>query len=250
MNELIEKKDFSITKIDLKLQEFEKTIAPVFNELENIKRVIGTEQTSHEREIGNLQMSGNSPLIWLKQCYAQINQRLEASTDTFYRLQEFKLQIQKYELKENLTPKQQIKLAKYKTNYISTEGYLENSIKEILHYKKTAEQIKKSFNINDIVSDEEMDQASTEDHVKTAFKQAIQDMTQQGSISKGTFGHLEQWGIHPYAAKFYVLNYIKNCDDLLVEGKTPNITHLYAFLEDMYTLFKDAYLDNKTRLGI
>ena len=97
MNELIEKKDFSISQIDIKLQEFEQTIAPIYNELENIKRVIGTEQTSHEREIGNLQMSGNSPLVWLKQCYAQINQRLEASTDTFYRLQEFKLQIEKYE---------------------------------------------------------------------------------------------------------------------------------------------------------
>jgi len=250
MTDLITKKDFEIAKLEQNLNKITDKLSPLLNELEYVKRTIGTTQTAHEREIGNIQMSGNSPLIWMKQCYAQINQRLEGVVNTFYKLKKLKNKIDKLEAKATLTPDQIVTLSEHKTQYVLTEGYLQNAFSEIEHYKLTAEKIKTTFNIPDDITSDDMDKASAEDHIKTAFKQAIQDVTQTGNIGKGTFGHLEQWGIHPYTAKWYVDQYISHCHDLLKQGQTPNIKHLYKFLEEMYEMHKESYLDNKTRLGI
>ena len=241
---------YAVTEVEQRLQYYETQLSPHVNKLENIKRNLGKPQTLNERQIGNLQMAGDSPIIWYKQAYSQANQRAEASVQAFYDLQKSALKIRKLENKTNRSELDDIKLAELKTQYIISQGYVENSITELNQYMATAQRIKEAFNIPDELSDEELDLASIEDHIKQGFKQAIQDITQQGSITKGTFGHLESWGVHPYAAKYYVHEYIANCEHMLKENQLPMVTHLYAFLEDMYQLHKDAYQQNMTRLGI
>jgi len=248
--DLIEKKNFDLENLDKNLTEIRDEISPYVNKVEYMKRIIGTPQTKHELEIGNLLFSGDSPLIWYKQCYSQINSRMEGVVQSYYKLKKLKVKINELQNQTNLTELEEIKLNKNQTDYVKLEGYVQNSISEIKHYYNAAQKMKESFNIPDDITDEQMNEASIEDHIKTAFKQAIQDVTQHGVITRGTFGHLEQWGIHPMAAKYYVHDYISSCEELLQNKKTPNVNHLYNFLQEMYLIHREFYKDNKTRLGI
>jgi len=248
--DLIEKKKFQLENLEKNLAQLQESLAPMLNKVELMKRTIGTPQTKHELEIGNLLFSGDSVLIWYKQCFSQMNSRLEGALDSFFNLQKLKIKIDKLSAKNSLTKLEEVKLLKHQTDYVKLEGYVQNAISEISHYNNAAIRMKETFNIPDEITDDDMDRASIEDHIKTAFKQAVQDVSQHGVITRGTFGHLEQWGIHPMTAKFYVFNYIKSCDELLQQGKTPNVKHLHNFLEEMYQIHKDLYKDNKTRLGI
>ena len=248
--DLIEKNNHALENIEKNLQDLQNDLIPFIKQMEYIKRTIGTPQTKSEREIGNLLFSGDSPVIWYKQCHSQINTRLQGTIDSFYQLQKLKNIIEKLQEKDHLSQKEILKLSKAKLDYVSLEGYIQNSIIEIKHYTHTAESIKSKHNIPDNITQADIDNASIEDHIKTAFKQAVQDMTQLGTISSGTFGHLEQWGIHPMTARFYVYQYIESCEQLLKEQKTPQVNHLYEFLHQMYLLHKDCYKDNMHRLGV
>jgi len=248
--DLVAKTNFTLDNLSQNLSTIKNELSPFVNQLEVVKRTIGTSQTKHELEIGNLLFSGDSPLIWYKQCFSQINSRLEGSIDSYYKLKKIQLKIEKLVSKESLTPKQNLKLNKLQTDYVRLEGYIQNAISEMQHYKNVASKMKQTFNFPDNITDSDMDEASIEDHIKTSFRQAIQDVSQHGVITRGTFGHLEQWGVHPMTAKLYVFQYLKSCEELIEQNKTPNINHLHQFLEEMYQLHKDCYKDNKTRLGI
>jgi len=88
--DLIEKKNFDLENLDKNLTEIRDEISPYVNKVEYMKRIIGTPQTKHELEIGNLLFSGDSPLIWYKQCYSQINSRMEGVVESYYKLKKIK----------------------------------------------------------------------------------------------------------------------------------------------------------------
>ena len=138
---------YAVTEVEQRLQYYETQLSPHINKLENIKRNLGKPQTLNERQIGNLQMAGDSPIVWYKQAYSQANQRAEASVQAFYDLQKSALKIRKLENKTDRSELDDIKLAELKTQYIISQGYVENSITELNQYMATAQRIKEAFDI-------------------------------------------------------------------------------------------------------
>src|SRR6056300_965799 len=147
--DLVAKTNFTLDNLSQNLSTIKNELSPFVNQLEVVKRTIGTSQTKHELEIGNLLFSGDSPLIWYKQCFSQINSRLEGSIDSYYKLKKIQLKIEKLVSKESLKPKQNLKLNKLQTDYVRLEGYIQNAISEMQHYKNVASKMKKTFDFPD-----------------------------------------------------------------------------------------------------
>jgi len=128
---------------------------------------------------------------------------------------------------------------------------IEASLKELGLLQEAYEEIKLANGIRDDWDEEDFENSEIEHHIRQAFRQAHRDVSLTGAISQGNAEYLEQYGIHLQVANKLIRDYVATCNDMMVnENITPDITHLYKFLDDCVKVFGKEYIKTLEHIGI
>jgi len=219
---------FSEMALESSLPVVLKQIFPV---IEEARKEVGFAQTKAEQTLGNLQFSGETPVIWIKQCFAQIEQKVQSLHESYWNIKEQKLKIKKY--REKGDELSMLKADKLESGLLNMQHYVQEALKDIQVYQDAAERIREKHNLPAQMDREFLDEASKKEHIRKAMRQAFRDVENFGTISKGVAEHLEHYGIHPQTAKFQIDQYRAEVFGLMKEGKVPTMEHLHIWLDRM-----------------
>lgn len=221
--------------MDLILKEIEKNLpmklAEVWPTVEKARAEFGIPQTTIEIDLGNLQYSGETPITWISQCAAQAEQKANALHEAYWRLQEQKIKIKK--LQEKNDEKSLIQSKKIESQMRNGEHYVKTAYQDLVHYQKTAQLIREKFNIAEELTEKDLAENSKREHIRKSMRQALRDIENTGTISKGVSEHLEHYGIHPMTARLQVQEYRKSVTDLFEQNLVPTMEHLLKWLDEM-----------------
>lgn len=221
--------------LDLQLKEIDSTLPTALSKawplVERARAELGISQTSVEMDLGNLQFSGETPITWISQCAAQAEQKANALHEAYWRLKKQKLKVEK--LREKGDEVSLLKADEIESSMKNGEHYIKTAYEDLLHYQKTMELIRKNHNIPEDLSREELAENSKREHIRKAMRQALRDVENTNSISKGVSEHLEHYGIHPMTARMQVDSYRKEVGELFKKGQAPTMAHLHQWLNQM-----------------
>lgn len=164
----------------------------------------------------------------------------------------------------------QLSIDKKSISVVNSLSYIEAAIKELGFLQDCYEEIKKSKNIPDDWSEEDFEKEEIKAHIRNAFRLCIRDHIVNGRIGMGTIEYVEQFGISPMEAVYYVKEYInasnlkinkynelKNLKNNNIETSIEDIDNLipdyndfHNFLDKMVEKFKDNYKKACNRLGL
>jgi len=239
-------------------------------EINRATNVFGRQNSQATGKLMSLNMISQSPYRRLKQCLAKIERKRGALKENIFRLRKEKLEMDRllYKrrcLEDKLSVTEvdvdlqeikfdiqsiEIEVQEKAANIADTNLYIEGSLKEVGMYQDAYSQIKESYNIPDHWDEEDFEKCEVEEHVKTAFLHTIRDVEMTGRLNCGTHEYLEQYGVNPHTALKLVQIYLSNVERLTTEGKYPNVTMLYDFLDEMHNTFKEEYKHAMRRIGL
>ena len=221
--------------LDLVLKEVETSLPMALSEVwplvEKARAELGIPQTTVEMDLGNLQFSGETPITWISQCAAQAEKKANALHEAYWRLKKQKLKVQK--LRDKGDEESTLKADEIESGMANSEHYIKTAYQDLLHYQQTAAVIREKFGIAEELSSADLAENSKREHIRKAMRQALRDIENTGTISKGVSEHLEHYGIHPMTARLQVQNYRQGVQKLFEEGKVPTMEHLHAWLDQM-----------------
>lgn len=221
--------------LDLVLKEVETALPMALSEVwplvEKARAELGIPQTTVEMDLGNLQFSGETPITWISQCAAQAEKKANALHEAYWRLKKQKLKVQK--LRDKGDEESTLKADEIESGMANSEHYIKTAYQDLLHYQQTAAVIREKFGIAEELSSADLAENSKREHIRKAMRQALRDVENTGTISKGVSEHLEHYGIHPMTARLQVQNYRQGVQKLFEEGKVPTMEHLHAWLDQM-----------------
>jgi len=224
-------KDLTLVEVDKNLPQ---ALAEVWPVVEQAKKEMGFSQTTTEMQLGNLQYSGETPIAWISQCYAQSSNKAAALREAYYNLKKNQLKLD--ELHHKGDPKSLLKAEKIESDIKFSEHYIQTCYQDLMTYINTADKIREKWNIPEQVSKEELAENSKREHIRKAMRQALRDIENGGVISKGVSEHLEQYGIHPMTARLQVEQYRKSVIELFEQNKVPTLEHMLRWLDAMEEL--------------
>ena len=206
-------------------------LSEVWPLVEKARAELGIPQTTVEMDLGNLQFSGETPITWISQCAAQAEKKANALHEAYWRLKKQKLKVQK--LRDKGDEESMLKADEIESGMANSEHYIKTAYQDLLHYQQTAAVIREKFGIAEELSSADLAENSKREHIRKAMRQALRDIENTGTISKGVSEHLEHYGIHPMTARLQVQNYRQGVQKLFEEGKVPTMEHLHAWLDQM-----------------
>jgi len=242
-------------------------------EINRATHVFGKQNSQTTSKMMSLNMISQSPYRRLKQCLAQIERKRSALKENIFKLRRDKVELDRIlyrktnlqneiklydkmsseadlrELEFNLDMLN-IEIQEKACNISDSNLYIEGALKEIGIYQEAYNEIKESHNIPDDWDEEDYERAEIEEHIKTAFLHAIRDLEMTSHLNVGTHEYLEQYGVNPQTAVFFVRGYLNNHSKLMSEGEVPNVNLLYEFLDQMYETFKGEYKHAMRRTGL
>ena len=219
------------------------------NRLPEFLRVSNNVGQSHSQTSYSLQTMSqfNSPLQKMKQCIVQINKRYSALREAYYDVEGKKLKIK--ELRMNTDEKSTLESADMETQIAEVYRYMEIGLREIGYFQDVYDSIKKSHDISENWTEEDLEEQEIEHMVKSAFHIAIQNVMSHNTIDRGAIDWFVQIGINPILAEKYVIEYvIKTRNDAKQNDIT--IKPYQEFLDRMYNKFKGSYKDMLDYSGI
>jgi len=262
----------SMSIVDFKVFDDAKLakLAENMPEINRATNVFGRQNSQATGKLMSLNMISQSPYRRLKQCLAKIERKRGALKENIFRLRKEKLEMdrllyQRNKLENKLSITEldvdlqeikfdiqgiEIEVQEKAANIADSNLYIEGALKEIGMYQDAYNEIKESYNIADDWDEEDFEKCEIEEHVKTAFLHAIRDVEMTGHLNVGTHEYLEQYGVNPHTAYKLVQIYLSNVERLTGEGKYPNVTMMYDFLDEMYDTFKDEYKHAMRRIGL
>jgi len=221
--------------LDLQLKEVETSLPMALSQVwplvEKARAELGIHQTTVEMDLGNLQFSGETPITWISQCAAQAEKKANALHEAYWRLKKQKLKVKK--LRDKGDEESTLKADEIESQMLNGEHYIKTAYQDLLHYQQTMEVIREKFGIAEELSSADLAENSKREHIRKAMRQALRDIENTGTISKGVSEHLEHYGIHPMTARLQVQNYRQGVQKLFEEGKVPTMEHLHAWLDQM-----------------
>ena len=230
--------------LDLVLKEVEtgvlkKTLSEVWPLVEKARAEFGVAQTTVEMDLGNLQFSGETPITWLSQCAAQSEKKVNALHEAFWRLKKQKRKIEKLRAKGD--DDSLLKAEEMESSIKNSEHYIKTAVQDVLHYQHAAAKIREKWGIPEDLTAEQLAENSKREHIRKSMRQALRDIENTGTISKGVSEHLEHYGIHPMTARMQVQQYRQSVQNLFEQNKAPTMEHLTEWLDVMEQIhFKGA----------
>ena len=144
-----------------------------------------------------------------------------------------------------------IKIAEAEHGKAGQMLYVEGALKEIAIFQEAYDEIRRNNNIPEEWDERDAEMDEIRHHIRQAFRQAHRDTLHLGSISVGNAEYLEQYGIHLHTAQNVINKYVTECQRLIDEdGKMPNVTHLYEFLDHCVEVFGKEYEHVMKHIGI
>jgi len=217
--------------------------------------VFGKQNSQTSSMLMSLNMIDAGPYRRLKQILAQIEKKRMALKENIFKLQRDQIKIQQllekqsqlehWELQLN-----QIEVAELTTAVADGQVYLEAALKEIGMYQEAYKEICKNYNIPEQWDEADFEEAEIEHHIKMAFTNAIRDLGAGQRMNHGTCEYFEQYGINPIVGYELTARYMRQISDAISADKAPTIESQYAFLDEMYNLFKDEYKKAMKRSGL
>lgn len=238
--------------LDLVLKEVETSLPQALNQawplVEKARAELGIPQTTVEMNLGNLQFSGETPITWISQCAAQAEKKANALHEAYWRLKKQKLKVKK--LREKDTEESNLKADEIESGIANGEHYIKTAYQDLMHYQNTMDVLRKKHNLPEELSEHDLAENSKKEHIRKAMRQALRDVQNTNSISKGVSEHLEHYGIHPFTAKLQVDQYIHSVQELFKKGHAPTMDHLHHWLDRMEMIHYNSSNEQLKYMGL
>ena len=226
-----------IAKINSRLPEYHRANAIIGH---------GTSQTSYSLQ--TMQMMSDSPLSRMKQCLSQISKKYNALQEAYYKIENKKLTIERLSKKNDNESRLKVREEEALIKTISVS--MENALRQIGMFQDMYDSIMKNNNIPENWSEKDYEKQEISHMVKSAFRLAIQDLSQTGRVSKAAVEWWEQLGIHPQMGEKRTREYMVVTQETLNREGTITIKLMYDFLDKMGIEFKDSYKLALSRIGL
>ena len=125
-----------------------------------------------------------------------------------------------------------------------------NALREIGMFQDMYEAIRKSNNIPEVWTEHDFEKQEIANMVRRSFRIGIQSLSNGRVVSIAAVEFWEQLGIHPQSAEAHCRNYLQQVDNIIKEGKEPDVRVMYEFLDGMAEKFKDSYKFALDRIGL
>ena len=219
-------------------------------ELYRAKSIIGKSHSQTSYALQTLSMIDDSPMSRMKQCLSQIEHKYQAVKDAYFNIEEMKLEIKKLEKKKPLTEADILKIRKIGSSIDSIQTAMGNSLREIGTFQDMYESIRKSNNIPEVWTEDDFEKQEIANLLRRSFRIGIQSLSNGRSVSIAAVEFWEQLGIHPQSAEAHCRNYLQQVNDIIKDGKEPDVRVMYEFLDGMAEKFKDSYKFAMDRIGL
>jgi len=219
-------------------------------ELYRAKSIIGKSHSQTSYALQTLSMIDDSPMSRMKQCLSQIEHKYQAVKDAYFNIEEMKLEIKKLEKKKPLTEADILKIRKIGSSIDSIQTAMGNSLREIGTFQDMYESIRKSNNIPEVWTEDDFEKQEIANLLRRSFRIGIQSLSNGRSVSIAAVEFWEQLGIHPQSAEAHCRNYLQQVNDIIKDGKEPDVRVMYEFLDGMAEKCKDSYKFAMDRIGL
>ena len=218
-------------------------------EIDRATHTAGKRNSQTTAQMMSLTMLTDSPYRRLRQILTHIDQKRTALEETYFKY--LKTNVEMKEWQKEGDELSLIKIAEVEQGRKRLQVYIEGALKDIAMYQEAYEEIRTNNNIPVLWDEEDFELEEIRHHMRQAFRQAHRDMIHHGTISQGNAEYLEQYGVHLHTAQDVIGKYIAECQRLIdEEGKVPNITHLYGFLDHCVEIFGDEYKNVMKHIGL
>jgi len=219
-------------------------------ELHRVKAIIGHSHSQASYTLQTLSMLDDSPMSRMKQCISQIEHKYQAVREAYFSIEKNKLEIKELQSNKPISESSRLKIREYETNIESIQNSMGNALREIGMFQDMYEAIRKSNNIPLEWNEHDYEKQEVANMVRKSFRIGIQNLSSGGRVSVASVEFWEQLGIHPTSAEAHCRNYLQQVNNLIRDGKEPDVRVMYEFLDGMAEKFKDSYKFALDRIGL
>lgn len=186
----------------------------------------------------------------IRQLFAQMEKTKSAITDYYYGIKELQIEVSELYSKDSRTEKDELLIARKVGSLSSSYAYFEAAIKELGTLQNAYEEIKKNKNIPDSWSELDFEQDEVDASIRLAFRNAVRDVLNTGSVNAGTLELCEGLGISPFEALYHTKTYIIEAEKAMKSGDPTDYDNFQDFLDTMAAKFKNNYKKALRRIGL
>ena len=219
-------------------------------ELHRAKAIIGHSTSQASYALQTLNMLDDSPMSRMKQCLSNIEHKYQAVREAYFKIENNKLEMKEIESNKPVTESGRLKIRELETSIESIQNGMGNALREVGMFQDMYEAIRKSNNIPKVWTEHDFEKQEIANMVRRSFRIGIQSLSNGHSVSIAAVEFWEQLGIHPQSAEAHCRNYLQQVDNIIKEGKEPDVRVMYEFLDGMAEKFKDSYKFALDRIGL
>ena len=219
-------------------------------ELHRAKAIIGHSTSQASYALQTLNMLDDSPMSRMKQCLSNIEHKYQAVREAYFKIENNKLEMKEIDSNKPVTESGRLKIRELETNIESVQNGMGNALREIGMFQDMYEAIRKSNNIPEVWTEHDFEKQEIANMVRRSFRIGIQSLSNGKSVSIAAVEFWEQLGIHPQSAEAHCRNYLQQVENIIKEGKEPDVRVMYEFLDGMAEKFKDSYKFALDRIGL
>lgn len=197
-----------------------------------------------------MMQSPDSTYRILRQLFAQMEKTKSAISEYYFGIKELQIDLADLHLKEHKTDKELLLITRKVNSLTSTYAYFEAAIKELGTLQNAYEEVKRNKNIPDNWSEADFEADEVNASIRLAFRNAVRDILNSGSINMGTLELCEGLGISPFEAVYHTKTYIISAEKEMRENNPADYDNFQNFLDDMVNRFKDNYKKALNRIGL
>jgi len=219
-------------------------------ELYRAKAIIGHSTSQASYALQTLTMLDDSPMSRMKQCLSNIEHKYQAVRESYFKIEKLKLENKDMESNKPVSESSRLKIRENETIIEGVQNSMGNALREIGMFQDFYESIRKSNNIPEVWTEHDYEKQEIANMVRRSFRIGIQNISNGGAVSVAAVEYWEQLGIHPQSAEAHCRNYLQQVDNIIKEGKEPDVRVMYEFLDGMAERFKDSYKFALDRIGL
>ena len=219
-------------------------------ELHRAKAIIGHSTSQASYALQTLTMLDDSPMSRMKQCLSNIEHKYQAVRESYFKIEKLKLENKDMESNKPVSESSRLKIRENETIIEGVENGMGNSLREIGMFQDFYESIRIANNIPEVWTEHDYEKQEIANMVRRSFRIGIQNISNGGAVSVAAVEYWEQLGIHPQSAEAHCRNYLQQVDNIIKEGKEPDVRVMYEFLDGMAEKFKDSYKFALDRIGL
>jgi hypothetical protein len=227
-----------------------KQVEKIIKRLPELRRAslhIGHENSQASFTLQTLQ-EFSSPLQKMKQCIIQIKNRHDALEESYFNLEEKKLELKKIQF--NNDDESKLKMQKFAAGIKSGKVYLESALRELGMFQDMYEEMRIANNLPEDWTEKDFESQELSHMIRSAFRLAIQNLTTHGSLDRPTLDYFEQIGINPLIGEKRARQYHEYTKKQVEDNVNITINDYFKFLDDMAIEFKDTYKLALKRMGL